>query len=157
MDLNERAKALVADSKINAVSMLTELRQERSVLDNVFSDHWDLIVTIAGVYAAIAGVHSKQNTKQELTTIFETINVKLRELEPNAENIYRDLHFMLEGAQKMKTASENDSYDYYYKSDLGYWIFGQVLGHRPQSEQRRALANRVGSMVMDAMYGHFFQ
>jgi len=157
MDLNERAEALVTVSKINAVSMLTVLREKRSVLDNVNSDHWDLIVTVAGVYAAIAGIHSKQNTKQELTTIFETINVKLRELDPNAENIYRDLHFMLEEAQKSRTASENNSDDHYYKSDLGYWIVEQVFGHRPQSEQRRALASRVGGMVMDAMHGHFFQ
>jgi len=157
MDLNVRAEALVSVSKINAVSMLTVLRKERSVLDNVFSDHWDLIVTIAGVYAAIAGIHSKQHTKQELTTVFETINVKLCELDPNAENISMGLHFMLEGVQKSRTASENDSDNYYYKSDLGYWIVEQVLGHRPQSEQRHALANRVGSMVMDAMYGHFFQ
>ena len=160
MDLNERAEELVAVSKINAASMLTELRLEPSVLDNVNSDHWDLIVTIAGVYAAIAGIHSKhsmQHTEQELTTIFETINVKLRELGPNAENIYRDLHLMLEGVQKSRPASENDSDDYYFKSDLGYWIFEKVLGHRPQSEQRRSLANRVGSMVMDAMYGYFFQ
>jgi len=156
MDLNVRAEALVADSKINAVSMLTELRLEPSVLDNVNSDHWDLMVTIAGVYAAIAGIHSMQHTKQELTTIFETINVKLRELDPNAENTYRDLHFMLEGVQKRRMASENDSDHHYFKSDLGYWIIEEVLGHRPQSEQRRALAYRVGSMVMDAMYGHFF-
>lgn len=156
MDLNVRAEALVADSKINAVSMLTELRLEPSVLDNVNSDHWDLMVTIAGVYAAIAGIHSMQHTKQELTTIFETINVKLRELDPNAENTYRDLHFMLEGVQKRRMASENDSDHHYFKSDLGYWIIEEVLGHRPQSEQRRALASRVGGMVMDAMYGHFF-
>jgi hypothetical protein len=156
MDLNVRAEALVADSKINAVSMLTELRLEPSVLDNVNSDHWDLMVTIAGVYAAIAGIHSMQHTKQELTTTFETINVKLRELDPNAENTYRDLHFMLEGVQKRRMASENDSDHHYFKSDLGYWIIEEVLGHRPQSEQRRALAYRVGSMVMDAMYGHFF-
>jgi hypothetical protein len=159
MDLNVRAEALVADSKINAVSMLTELRLEPSVLDNVNSDHWDLMVTIAGVYAAIAGVrskHSKVPTKELLTAIFETINVKLRELDPNAENIYRSLHFMLEETQKSRTASENDSDDHYYKSDLGYWIVEQVFGHRPQSEQRRALASRVGGMVMDAMYGHFF-
>jgi len=160
MDLNERAEALVTVSKINAASMLTVLRLEPSVLDNVDNDHWDFIVTIAGVYAAIAGVrskHSKVPTKELLTAIFETINVKLRELDPNAENTYRDLHFMLEGVQKRRPASENDSDDYYYKSDLGFWIVEQVFGHRPQSEQRRALAYRVGSMVMDAMYGHFFQ
>ncbi len=156
MDLNVRAEALVTVSKINAASMLTVLREKRSVLDNVDSDHWDLIVTIAGVYAAIAGIHSMQHTKQELTTIFETINVKLRELDPNAENIYRGLHFMLEETQKSRTASKNNSDDHYYKSDLGYWIVEQVFGHRPQSEQRRELASRVGGMVMDAMYGHFF-
>jgi hypothetical protein len=77
-------------------------------------------------------------------------------LDPNAENTYRDLHFMLEGVQKRRMASENDSDHHYFKSDLGYWIIEEVLGHRPQSEQRRALAYRVGSMVMDAMYGHFF-
>ena len=154
MDLNVRAEALVSVSKINAVSMLTVIRRERSVLDSVDSDHWDFIVTVAGVFAAMSGIMAMQLPEEELAPIVETIQISFLEWKPEARSIFEDCKSAVAGTIQRNTASGLDS-DEWYPIVLGCWIIEQVLGQEPQSDKERAWAKVVGSMVMARMNGHF--
>ena len=70
--------------------MIMPLREKFPVLDNVDSEHWDLIVTVAGVFIATSRLEHMRLTDKQKGPLLEEIANSLEEWNPDGLRIFVD-------------------------------------------------------------------
>ena len=148
------AQRLVATCSFYAVPLITTLSVKFPVLDNVDREHWDFIVTVAGVFIATSRLEQLGLTDKQKTSLLEIIVNDLQEWKSDGLRAIDNCKTLFEREFDELTARGHE--ERYTGSDaLGMWIIVNVLGHGPQNKEEVRLLRTVGAMVTATFFDYW--
>jgi hypothetical protein len=145
--LLESAKTLVDAAHVNAVTMFTPLLDQFSDLQKIDVEHWDFILTVAGVFAASTRLHNLCLGGVREEGLMQIVAENLDRWNPDGIRAFEDCKQLFESEyDRLIEAGHEQSF---VASDaVGMWIVWNVLGRQPQTEEECKLVRTVGSMVI---------
>ena len=145
--LLKQADTLVQAAETYAIGTFTPLLKKFSFLREVDAKHWDLILTIAGVFIAVTSLGNLGLGENRQRKIMGKIGAKLTQWDPtNGRRAFEDCASFYEINYNELTGAGGEPR--LVASDaLGSWVVWNVLGRPPQSEEERRLVRTVGGMV----------
>jgi len=145
--LLESAKTLVDTAHVDAVSMFTPLLDQFSVLREADVEHWDFIVTVAGVFMASTRLHNLSQGDAREEALMEIVAECLDQWNPDGIRGFKDCKQLFESEFDRLTKVGHERR--YVASDaVGKWIVWNVLGRPPQKEEEFKLVRTIGAMVI---------
>lgn len=149
--LYENAKMLVKGAHIHAVGLLLPLLNEFPVLEQVDVEHWDFILTIAGVFMAATRLNNLRLGDKREDKLMEAIALDLDKWDSDGIRAFEDCKGLFEKVFDQLTASGLEPL--FVASDaIGTWIVWNVLGRKAQTHEEYNLIRAVGIMVTSAFF-----
>ena len=146
--LLRQADTLVQAAETYAIETFTPLLKNFSFLREVDKNHWDFLLTIAGVFIAVTRLGNLGLGENRQRKLMGKVGVKLTQLNPtNGRCGFEDCASFFERSFDALTSAGGE----FVASDaLGSWVVWNVLGRPPQSEDERKLVRTVGGMISHA-------
>jgi hypothetical protein len=148
--LLRQADTLVQAAETYAIGTFKPLLKKFSFLREVNKNHWDFILTIAGVFIAVTRLGNLGLGENRQRKLMGKVGVKLTQWNPtNGRCGFEDCASFFERSFDALTSAGGEPR--YVASDaLGSWVAWNVLGRPPQSEDERKLVRTVGGMISHA-------
>jgi hypothetical protein len=145
--LLRQADTLVQAAETYAIGTFTPLLKKFSFLREVDKNHWDFILTIAGVFFAVTRLGNLRLDENRQRKLMGKVGVKLTQWNPtNARRGFEDCASFYEKTFDALTSAGGEPR--FVASDaLGSWVVWNVLGRPPHSEEERGLVRTVGGMI----------
>ena len=149
--LQERAMNLVQAAHINAVAMFTPLMDEFSILQEVYVEQWDYILTVAGVFMAATRLNNLNLGDTRVERLMEVVALGLDQWNPKCIRGFESCKILFESEfDRLKEAGHETRF---VASDaVGMWIIWNVLGRQPQTDEEYKLVRMTGVMVTRAFF-----
>lgn len=147
----EKARGLVQIAHIQAFTMFPPLSEQFPILHRVDLEHWDFVVTIAGVFVATSRVEKMLMTEAQKRRVFGAIENGLHQYAPDALRAFEDCKMLFE--REFDRLAANGQEPRFIGADaLGLWIIWNVLKQQPQNAEEENLIRVVGSMVIHGLF-----
>jgi hypothetical protein len=144
--LREKAMTLVQTAHINAVGMFAPLLDRFPVLQETNAEHWDFVLTIAGVFIAASRLNSLRISNVREEKLMEIIAKDLVERYPDGTQGFEDCKGLFESEFDRLTTAGHESR--FVASDaVGKWIVWNVLKRAPQTKEECMLVRATGGIV----------
>jgi len=147
----EGAEKLVDAANINAVGMFTPLLDKFSVLKEADVEHWDFILTVAGVFMAatrLTGLGLKGDREEKL---MEVVVGRLDQWKPDGISGFEDCKGLFESEFDRLTEAGHEP-QFVASDAVGKWIVWNVLGRAPQTDEECELVKMTGAMVTHTFF-----
>jgi hypothetical protein len=149
--LEARASSLVDAAHLNATGAFEPLLDRHGFLSEVDREHWDFIVTVAGVFIAASRLASSGVSEDRQDRLMEVVAEKVEAWDPNGLRGFEDCRSLFEREYDRLQSSGHEPR--FIASDaLGIWIAWNVLGHAPSTEEEVAFVRGIGALVTHAFY-----
>lgn len=149
--LLEQAENLLLAAQINAKSMFTPLLDRFPILRQVDVEHWDFILTVAGVFMAATRMNNQHLEDVRADRLNEVFCERMDQWKPDGIRGLEDCKQLYESEFDRLTKAGHESR--FVASDaVGLWIVWNILGCKPQTEEERRLVRATGSMVTHAFF-----
>ncbi|MDP3092119.1 MAG: hypothetical protein Q8N04_15705 [Nitrospira sp.] len=152
--LLERAENLINAANILGIGSYTDLSAKLPIVNNIDTEQWDWVFTIAGVFVAVNRLNSNANrieasTKEE---IHDVVTQKLAAWKPDGLGGLQDCQaFFKKTYEQLSTLDSYKSDPSLLISDsLGMWMTWNLIKHAPESEDERKLARMTGAFAFHA-------
>jgi len=149
--LQNQAESLVPAARVNATSMFAALLEKFSLLREADVEHFDFIVTTAGVFMASSRLNNLRigDTREE--QLMETVAESLMEWDSDGIRAFEDCKDLYETEYDRLAAAGHEPR--YFSSDaVGKWIVWNVLGGVPQTQDEYMLVRTSGTLVTHAFF-----
>ena len=146
--LLRQADTLVQAAETYAIGTFKPLLKKFSFLREVDKNHWDFLLTIAGVFIAVTRLGNLRLGEKRQRKLMGKVGVKLTQWNPtNGRCGFEDCASFYERTFDALTSAGGE----FVASDaLGSWVAWNVLGRPPQSEDERKLVRTVGGVISHA-------
>jgi hypothetical protein len=136
---------LVQAAETYAIGTFTPLLKKFSFLREVDKNHWDFLLTIAGVFIAVTRLGNLRLGEKRQRKLMGKVGMKLTQWNPtNGRRGFEDCASFYERTFGALTSAGGE----FVASDaLGSWVVWNVLGRPPHSEEERGLVRTVGGMI----------
>jgi hypothetical protein len=147
--LRQQAERLVSMAELNAMGIFLPLSEKFPVLREVDMEHWNFIVTVAGVF--MAGLHLRNahigdaREEQLMTTISESLD----EWDADGDRGFKDCQQLYE-SEYDRLAAAGHTPQFLASDAVGKWIVWNALGRAPRTKEECMLVRAVGIMVTEA-------
>jgi hypothetical protein len=143
--LLRQADTLVQAAETYAIETFTPLLKNFSFLREVDKNHWDFLLTIAGVFIAVTRLGNLRLGEKRQRKLMGKVGMKLTQWNPtNGRRGFEDCASFYERTFDALTSAGGE----FVASDaLGSWVVWNVLGRPPHSEEERSLVRTVGGMI----------
>jgi hypothetical protein len=149
--LLERAGNLVQVAHINAVSMFIPLLDRFLVLKEANVEHWNFVLTIAGIFMAATRLHNLRIGDAREEKLMEIITKNLAKQYPDGIQGFEDCKGLFESEFDRLTAAGHESR--FIASDaVGKWIVWNVLRRSPKTEEECMLVRATGTMITHSFF-----
>jgi len=149
--LLKNAVDLVQHAQINSVGMFIPLLDRFPVLHEADAEHWDFILTIAGVFMAASRLNDMSIGDEYEKNLMEIVAKHLEEWNPGSIQGFEDCKNLYESEYDRLAAIENDSQ--FVSSDaVGKWIVWNVLGRAPETDEECMLVRTTGTMITHTFF-----
>ncbi len=144
--LLDRSKNLVHAAHINAIGMFTPLIDKFPFLREADVEHWDFVLSIAGVFMAVTNLNNLKIDHDLENRLMEIVTKDLVEWNSDGIRGFEDCKNLFESEfDRLTTAGHKPKF---IASDaLGKWIVWNVLGRAPQTNEECLLVRTVGIMI----------
>jgi hypothetical protein len=150
--LFKSAKTLVDAAHVNAVSMFTPLLDQFSILRRVDVEHWDFILTVAGVFVATIRVAHLDLEEDRAEELLEVVFESLIKWNSDGKRALDDC-YQLFGSEFNRLNEVGHEKRFLVSDAVGIWIVLNVLGKQPQTEEDCRLVRASGTMVTHSFSG----
>ncbi len=152
--LLKRAGSLVQTAQINAVGMFTPLLDSFPILRQVDTEHWDFILTVAGVFIAASRLNNLRVGETREEELMHVVANCLEQWKPDAIRGFEDCKGLFESEWDRLTVAGHEPR--FVASDaVGKWIVWNVLGRPPQSDEECMLVRTTGAMVTHVFFDYW--
>jgi hypothetical protein len=135
--LLRQADTLVQAAETYAIGTFTALLKKFSFLREVDKEHWDFILTIAGVFIAVTRLGNLRLGENRERKLMGKVGLKLTQWNPTkGRRSFEDCASFFERTFDVLT-SAGDEPQFVASDALGSWLVWNVLGRPPQSEEER--------------------
>ena len=149
--LRKQAATLVPAAKINATSMFVPLLDEFPFLREADVEHWDFILTVAGVFMGASRLNNLRLGDAREESLMKIVADSLVEWNSDGIRGFEDCKRLFETEYDRLTAAGHEPR--FIASDaLGKWIVWNVLGRAPASQDECMLVRTTGAMVTHAFF-----
>ena len=149
--LRKQAATLVWASKINARDMYTSMLDTFPFLRDADIEHWDFVLTIAGVFMAASRLNGLRLGDAQEECLMEIVAESLVEWKPDAIEAFDDCKNLFESEHNRLTLAGHES-QYIASDAVGKWIAWNVLGKAPETQDECMLVRTTGGMVIHAFF-----
>jgi hypothetical protein len=147
--LARKADTLVSAALIQSVAMFAPLHHRYEIVKTVDHDHWDFVLTIAGVFIATARLEQLDLGRNREHALLGIVVRRLAEWAPDGPAAFDDCKRMYENEYDRLAARGHDP-QFVASDALGIWAMWSVLGRQPANDAEAALTREVGSAVTHA-------
>lgn len=149
--LQKQANSLVSAAAINATSLFVLLLDKFPFLEKVDVEHWDFIVTVAGVFVGASRLNNLHVGDAREEMLMETVAEHLVEKYQDGIRAFEDCKHLYETEYDRLAATGPDPA--FLASDaVGKWIVWNVLGRAPESHDECTLVHTIGGMITHAFF-----
>lgn len=149
--LLDRAATLVQAAQVNAVGMFTPLLDDFPILRQVETEHWDFVLTVAGVFMAATRLNNLRLGDAREEKLMEVVAEHLDEWKPDGMRGFEDCKGLFEKECDRLNAAGHEPR--FVASDaVGKWIVWNVLGRPPETEEERTLVRSTGALATHAFF-----
>jgi hypothetical protein len=149
--LLKKASNLVQAANINAVGSFTPLLDRFPVLREADVDHWDFILTVAGVFMAATRLNNLRLGDAHEERLMKVVAERLDQWNPDGIRGFEDCKGLFDSEFDQLTMAGHDPR--FVASDaVGKWIVWNVLGRPPQTDEECMLVQAIGIMVTHAFF-----
>lgn len=149
--LHKQAENLVAAAQINATTMFVPLLDKFPFLREANVEHWDFIVTVAGVFMAASRLTGLRVGEDREEKLMETVAERLEEWSPDGVRAFEDCKGLYETEYNRLAAASHEPR--FLASDaVGKWIVWNVLGRAPSGRDECMLVRTAGGLVTHAFF-----
>ena len=149
--LHKQADTLVPAACINATSIFVPLLDKFPFLRNCNVEHWDFIVTVAGVFIGSSRLNNMHIGEDREDRLMETVAKALNDWNSDGIRAFEDCKHLYESEYDRLSAAGHEPR--YLASDaVGKGIVWNVLGKAPQSPAEASLVRVSGAMVISAFF-----
>jgi hypothetical protein len=143
--LLKQAECLVEVSQINAIALYQSARNDFLFLQDMNVNHWESILTIAGVFMAAHRLKNLRLNEQREQILMKRIAERLSQWEPGyAIRGFEDCKSFFERAFDSLTGH---NLRFAASDALGSWIVLNILGRPANSEEDWKLVRTVGASI----------
>ena len=149
--LLDRAATLVQAAQVNAVGTFTPLLDRFPILRQVETEHWDFILTVAGVFMAATRLNNLRLGDAREEKLMELVAQHLNEWKPDGIRGFEDCKGLFEKEFDRLNAADHDPR--FVASDaVGKWIVWNVLGRPPETDEECNLVRSAGALATHAFF-----
>ena len=149
--LLDRAADLVQAAQINAVGKFTPLLERFPILRQADTEHWDFILTVAGVFMAASRLNNLRLGETREEKLMEVVAERLNRWNPDGIRGFEDCKGLFEREFDRLVAAGHDT-QFVTSDAVGKWIVWNVLGRPPQTDEECMLVRRTGTMATHAFF-----
>lgn len=149
--LQKQAEALVPAAGINATNMFVPLLDKFPFLKEADVNHWDFIVTVAGVFMGASHLSNLHVGDAREEKLMETVAKSLVDWNSDGIRAFEDCKGLYESEYDRLSATGHEPR--FIASDaVGKWIVWNVLGRPPESQDECLLIRATGIVVTHAFF-----
>jgi len=149
--LQKQADTLVSAAAIKATSVFVPLLDKFPFLGKADVEHWDFIVTIAGVFMGASRLTNLRVGDAREERLMETVAEHLVEKYQDGIRAFEDCKGLYESEYDRLAAVGHDP-NFLASDAIGKWIVWNVLGRTPESHDECSLVRIIGGMVTYAFF-----
>lgn len=149
--LHMKAETLVPTAGINAKSMFVPLLDKFPFLREADVEHWDFIVTVAGVFMAASRLNNMRIDVTREEKLMATVAESLINWNRDGIRAFEDCKGLYESEYDRLAAAGHEP-RFLATDAVGKWIVLNFLGRAPQSENECMLVRSTGIMVAHAFF-----
>jgi hypothetical protein len=153
--LLERAENLINAANILGIGSYTDLSANLPIVNNIDTEQWDWVFTIAGVFIAATRLNTLDLESSRKEKILETVAQKLAAWKPDGLAGFEDCKAFFERTcDSLAMTDEYKSDPRFLSSDsLGMWMTWNLIKHAPESsEDERKLIRTAGGFVVHSFF-----
>ena len=145
--LLKQADCLVEVAQINAIALYQSARNDFLFLQDLNVNHWESILTIAGIFMAANGLKNLRLNEPRKQILMKRIAERLAQWEPGyATRGFEDCKSFFERAYD---SLSGHNLRFVASDAVGSWIVLNVLGRPANSEEEWKLVRTVGASVTE--------
>jgi len=148
--LIENSEKLPSAAKILAVNSYTQFLDKYSIIEKIKPEHWDFVLTIAGMFVAVSQLNHENIPEQDKDTLLDSVTNAGIEIYPDCINACEDCRNFVDrtydGLAQEKEYQDNPKF--LFSDSLGSWIVWNLLGHAPSNEDEKNLVRILGSFCV---------
>lgn len=152
--LLKSAENLIDAANIMGISSYTQFATDLPIINEINTEQWDWVFTIAGVFAAATRLNALDFERSRKEKILEIISRKLAAWKPDGLAGFEDCKAFFERTYDgLATMDAYESDSRFLASDsLGSWMAWNLLGRAPKSEDERKLIRMTGAFVIHSFF-----
>lgn len=148
--LIENGEKLPSAAKILAVNSYTQFLDRNPIIEEIKPEHWDFILTIAGIFVAVSQLNHKNIPEQEKDAILDTVTSAGIEIYSDSTEACEDCRDFVDrtydGLAKEKEYKDNPKF--LFSDSLGTWVVWNLFGHEASNEDERNLIRILGGFLV---------
>ncbi len=148
--LIENSEKLPSVAKVLAVNSYTQFLDKYPVIEKVKPEHWDFVLTIAGIFVGVSQLNHEDIPEHEKDTIHDTVTSAGIEIYPDSTKACEDCRNFVDrtydGLVKEKEYKDNPKF--LFSDSLGSWVVWNLFGHAPSNKDERNLIRILGGFLV---------
>jgi len=148
--LIENGKRLPSAARIEAVGSYTQFLDKYPIIAKIKPEHWDFILTIAGIFVAVSQLNHENIPEQDKDAILDTVTNAGIEIYPNSIEACEDCRNFVDrtygGLVKEKEYKDNPKF--LFSDSVGSWVAWNLFGHASSNEDERSLIRILGGFLV---------
>jgi hypothetical protein len=150
--LREQAEMLVDAAQVNATASFVPLLDKFPVLKNVDVEHWDFILTVAGVFVAATRLRNMNFGDAREDKLMAIVSERMVAWNPtHGISGFEHCKSFFERTFDGLTRAGHEA-RFVASDSIGAWIVWDVLNRAPETDEERQLVRAVGAIVTHEFY-----
>lgn len=145
--LHDRALRLAPSAKALAVTSFVGMADRFPALMSVGPEHWDFVVTTAGVFVAISQLNHEDLPIEQAERIRRIVTNELSSLYPDGPKACEDCTSFVDRTYD-GLMKQGHPHQFLFSDALGAWLVWNLFGHAPDSDEERQLVRILGVLIV---------
>lgn len=149
-NLKEQSLKIASASEVFAVSSYRQILTSYPIIEKIDRNHWDFILTIAGVFVAISQLNHENIPEEEKDEILDLVTNSVLQLYPDGIDACEDCRQFVDrtydGLANQTEYKQNPQY--LFSDSLGGWIVWNLFNHAASDDDERKLVRVLGALVV---------
>ncbi|MHC4173448.1 MAG: hypothetical protein ACYTBX_01745 [Planctomycetota bacterium] len=153
MDMNnfiENGEKLAFAAKVLAVNSYADFQDKYPFIEQIKTEHWDFVLTIAGIFVAVSQLNHENISEQDKDTLLDSVTNSAIEIYPDSIDACEDCRNFVDrtydGLAKEKEYQNNPQF--LFSDSLGSWVVWNLFGRAASNEDERKLIRVLGAFLV---------
>jgi hypothetical protein len=128
----------------------TQFLDKYPIVKQIKPEHWDFVLTIAGIFVAVSQLNHENISDQDKDEILNSVTKAAIEIYPDSIDVCEDCRNFVDrtydGLAKAKEYRDNPQF--LFSDCIGSWVVWNLFGHSPSNEDEKNLIRILGGFLV---------